>query len=468
MAYIRIRKHYIHVPYLLLGSIEFGLLFCSVYLLHYLQTAFNIVPTSHISTSFVDAFGYAIILSCGSLAMGVYLAMMREGFTSMFFRTLVAYCFLGALAVSLLSIFFPLFDFGGTNLFLVVMVSTGLILSTRQIFSRVVDSEQISRRLVVLGTGDSAQQLQRDYEKVRRGLAIRVIGYIGSDKNAIDASYCIAPPSDWLAFCRANKVSEIVVAEQERRSSDGAALPLDQLIQCKLAGIEVINAINFYERELTKINLDITRPSSILFADGFRQSKSRDWAKRAFDLTVSLLLALVLLPFIALAALAVFIETGRPILYSQTRTGKDGKPFKIYKLRSMRQDAEKHGKAVWASANDSRITKVGAFIRNTRLDEIPQLWNVLKGEMSFVGPRPERPEFVEQLEKEIPFYQHRHAIKPGLMGWAQLNYPYGASVADARGKLEYDLYYVKNQSFIMDILIMIQTVEVILLGKGVH
>jgi lipopolysaccharide/colanic/teichoic acid biosynthesis glycosyltransferase len=150
------------------------------------------------------------------------------------------------------------------------------------------------------------------------------------------------------------------------------------------------------------------------------------------------------------------------------RTGLNGKPFKIYKIRSMRQDAEKGGKAVWAKANDSRITRVGAFIRNTRLDEIPQLWNVLKGDMSFVGPRPERPEFVDQLNREIPFYNNRHAVKPGLMGWAQLNYPYGASVEDARGKLEYDLYYTKNHSLIMDFLIMIQTVEVVLLGKGVR
>jgi len=164
----------------------------------------------------------------------------------------------------------------------------------------------------------------------------------------------------------------------------------------------------------------------------------------------------------------VFLETGRPILYSQVRVGKDGRLFNIYKLRSMRQDAERGGRAVWAKANDSRVTKVGAFIRNTRLDEIPQLWNVLKGEMSFVGPRPERPEFVDQLNSEIPFYVHRHAVKPGLMGWAQLNYPYGASVEDAKGKLEYDLYYTKNQSVIMDLLIMIQTVEVVLLGKGVH
>ena len=176
----------------------------------------------------------------------------------------------------------------------------------------------------------------------------------------------------------------------------------------------------------------------------------------------------MLAPVMLLVFLAVYLESGRPFVYSQIRTGQNGKPFKIYKVRSMRQDAEKDGKAVWAKAKDSRVTRVGAFIRNTRLDEIPQLYNVIRGDMSFVGPRPERPEFVVDLENSIPFYTHRHAVKPGLMGWAQLNYPYGASVDDARCKLEYDLYYAKNHSFVMDILIMIQTVEVVLLGKGVH
>src|SRR5690554_2507213 len=188
----------------------------------------------------------------------------------------------------------------------------------------------------------------------------------------------------------------------------------------------------------------------------------------ALPIFISLTLLAVMIPFIILTAIAVFLETGRPILYSQTRVGMLGKEFRIYKFRSMRQDAEKDGQARWASANDNRVTRVGAFIRNTRLDELPQIYNVIKGEMSIVGPRPERPEFVTELKEKIPFYDTRHYVKPGLMGWAQLKYPYGASVEDARGKLEYDLYYSKNHSLLMDFLIMIQTVEVILLGKGVR
>jgi len=468
VSYIRIRKHYLHVPYLVLGSFEFILLFLSFYVVQNIQQVLDVVPEARISLNPALALTYAALLSCGSLAMGVYLALMREGFFAMFFRTLVAYCFLGSIAITCLSFVWPIFNLGGSNLFWVVIVSTGMTLTARQLFSRLVDSDQLARRVLVLGTGESARQLQIDYEKNRRSLSIRVMGFVGSATESVDANHCLGQPKDWLAFCLENRITEIIVAQQERRRTDSGDFPLDDLIRCKLGGVDVVNAVSFYERELNQVKLDILQPSWIIFSDGFRVSRSRDFAKRLFDLAISLLLAVILLPAITLAALLVLIETGRPILYSQTRVGKDGKPFKIYKIRSMRQDAEKGGKAVWAKANDSRVTRVGAFIRNTRLDEIPQLWNVLKGDMSFVGPRPERPEFVEQLNEEIPFYAHRHAVKPGLMGWAQLNYPYGASVKDAKGKLEYDLYYTKNHSFIMDLLIMIQTVEVVLLGKGVH
>lgn len=468
MSYIRIRKHYLHVPYVLLGLLEFGLLFASFYVVENIQQFLNIVPESQISVNPYVALSYAFVLSCGSLAMGVYLAMMREGFLAMFFRTLVAFCFLGALALTLLSFIWPSFKLEGSNLFWVVMVSTGMTLAVRQAFSQLVDSDQLSRRIVILGTGEQAQLLLKDYESSKRGLSIRILGFVGPSDHSIAPRYCMDEPDNWLKFCRENRISEIVVAQRERRQSDGSSFPMQELIRCKLGGVDVTNALSFYEREMNQVKLDILQPSWIVFSDGFRVSRSRDFAKRLFDLVVSIGLGVILLPFVILTVIAVYLETGRPILYSQIRTGQDGKPFKIYKIRSMRQDAEKGGKAVWASANDSRITKVGAFIRNTRLDEIPQLWNVIRGDMSFVGPRPERPEFVSQLENDIPFYTHRHAVKPGLMGWAQLNYPYGASVEDAKGKLEYDLYYTKNHSFIMDLLIMIQTVEVVLLGKGVH
>jgi len=222
-----------------------------------------------------------------------------------------------------------------------------------------------------------------------------------------------------------------------------------------------------FVRELGKIDITLLQPSWMLFSDGFKYSQRRNMAKRVFDLVLASAFFLVLWPFMLLTAIAVRLESPGNILYHQVRVGLNGKTFRIYKFRSMRQDAEKNG-AVWAQKNDARVTKVGAFIRNTRLDELPQLYNVLAGQMSFVGPRPERPEFVSELTEQIPFYDTRHKVKPGLMGWAQLKYPYGASVEDAKNKLQYDLYYTKNHSFLMDMLIMIQTVEIILLGKGVH
>ncbi|TCS44100.1 TIGR03013 family XrtA/PEP-CTERM system glycosyltransferase [Reinekea marinisedimentorum] len=468
MSYIRIRKHYLHVPYLLLGVLEFLLLFASFFVVENIQLQLGVIPEARISIDPVLSLVYALLLSCCSLAMGVYLALMREGFLAMFFRTLVAYCFLGALSISLLAVVWPSINLGSTNLFWAIMASTGMALVVRRLFSGIIDSDQLARRVLVLGTGPSALQLKSDYENNKRSLSIRVMGYVGPSDGAIDGRFCLEKPSDWVAFCKANGISEIIVAQQERRQSDAGIFPLDDLIKCKMAGIDVVNAVSFYERELNKVKLSLLQPSWIIFSDGFSVSRSRDFAKRAFDLLVSLLLAIILALPVLFAALLVLLETGRPILYSQIRVGKDGQPFKIYKIRSMTKDAEKGGKAVWAKANDSRITKVGAFIRNTRLDEIPQLWNVVKGDMSFVGPRPERPEFVSDLNEQIPFYSYRHVVKPGLMGWAQLNYPYGASVEDAQGKLEYDLYYTKNHSIVMDLLIMIQTVEVVLLGKGVH
>ena len=235
-----------------------------------------------------------------------------------------------------------------------------------------------------------------------------------------------------------------------------------------MIGVRVIETINFYERELGVIELEHLNQGWMLFSDGFRYSQSRDVIKRGFDIFASLCLLAIIWPFVVLTALAVVLETGRPVLYSQIRTGLNGKTFRVYKFRSMVTDAEKDGKAVWATKNDARVTKVGAVIRNTRLDELPQLYNVLRGDMSFVGPRPERPEFVKDLAEQIPFFEQRHRVKPGLMGWAQLKYPYGASVKDAENKLRYDLYYVKNHSILLDFLILVQTVEVVLLGKGVH
>lgn len=468
MSYIRFRKHYIHIPHLILGILEFVVLFAVFSLL---TLILSLVGVNHapFHTDILSAFLFALVLSCGTLAMGGYLVMVQESISSLFFRTLVAYCFVGGIGLTILYVIVPSADPGSSNLFWAVMLASLVVVLMRLIFLRIVDSEQLVRRVVILGAGDFAGGLLAEYEQNMRALGVRIVGCISdSPEPTVAKEKLLSTPYDFYEFCLKNRISEIVVAQQERRKAEGGWLPVPDLMECKLRGVEVTSALDFYERELKKAKLAMVHPSWIVFSEGFKASRSRAFAKRFLDLAISLTLLVLMLPFIVLTALAVFLETGKPILYSQKRVGMLGREFRIYKFRSMRQDAEKDGKAQWASANDSRVTKVGAFIRNTRLDELPQIYNVLKGEMSIVGPRPERPEFVSELKEKIPFYDTRHYVKPGLMGWAQLKYPYGASIEDAKGKLEYDLYYSKNHSLMMDVLIMIQTVEVVLLGKGVR
>jgi len=235
-----------------------------------------------------------------------------------------------------------------------------------------------------------------------------------------------------------------------------------------MAGIQIVDIVGFFERQTGRINIEALNPSSMVFADGIIQAVLKSYVHRFLDLIISLFVLILTLPLTLLAALFIWMESGLrgPILYKQTRVGRDGKLFRILKFRSMTVDAERYGGARWAVADDARITPVGNVLRKTRIDELPQLINVLKGDMSFVGPRPERPEFVDELVNEIPFYDLRHRVNPGITGWAQICYPYGASREDAKDKLEYDLYYIKNYSLFLDLMILIQTAQVILWGKG--
>ena len=464
MSYIRLNKHYIHLPYLFLGITEACLLGGAAW-----ASQFLIADQADTGANWPQILIFSLLLSCCTLSMGVYLALVREGFNSMVLRTLVSFFLLGCLSLFIVGIIFGEELIPQSLIFWGVLIATALVIVARFIFLKVVDTDQLKRRVVIYGAGARAKKLLDDLAPEVAVLGVKIVGCIPSENEAIqvDPRLVIPEPSDWLTYARSAQISEIVISPDERRRSSGNAFPLSQFLDCKLAGIESSDALGFCERELGKIDISLLQPSWMLFSDGFKYSKRRAIAKRFFDIALASLFFLVLWPFMLLTAIAVRLESSGPILYHQIRVGLNGKTFRIYKFRSMRQDAEKNG-AVWAKKNDSRVTRVGAFIRNTRLDELPQLYNVLAGHMSFVGPRPERPEFVTDLAMQIPFYETRHKVKPGLMGWAQLKYPYGASVEDAKNKLQYDLYYTKNHSFLMDMLIMIQTVEIILLGKGVH
>ena len=319
-------------------------------------------------------------------------------------------------------------------------------------------------RLLVLGDGKDALDVvsllneRRGARAARFGALVPVNG-----PGAFATPDGGNDPWNLLEIVKMRRISEIVVAVRERR---GGMVPLSQLLKCKLRGLPVIDLVTFYEREQGLIKLDHLRASWLIFGSGFDQGLLRAAFKRCFDIVVSLLILLVTLPVMALAALAICLESGRPTFFRQERVGAGDSRFTMLKFRSMRQDAEGDGKPRWASQADDRITRVGRFIRRTRIDELPQLINVLRGDMSFVGPRPERPFFVQQLVEQIPFYDVRHNVKPGITGWAQVRLPYGASVEDAMDKLQYDLYYVKNHSLFLDIMILFETIQVVLLRKG--
>ena len=258
-------------------------------------------------------------------------------------------------------------------------------------------------------------------------------------------------------------VDEIVVALTERRSG---SMPLRQLLDCKVSGTKVYDLNTHFEKTLGQIRVDFLSASWLIFGDGFNQGALRTGVKRVFDVLSATILCVLSAPLMLVAALFIKLESAGPLLYRQDRVGQNGRSFSIAKFRSMRTDAEKDGKPRWASANDDRVTRVGHIIRRLRIDELPQLFNVLRGDMSLVGPRPERPFFVDQLTQEIPFYALRHSVKPGVTGWAQVRYPYGATVEDSQEKLQYDLYYVKNHTLFLDLVVLMETVGVVLTGKG--
>ena len=339
------------------------------------------------------------------------------------------------------------------------------ILGWRLLFNQLTGSLKLEERILVVGTGETARKVARQI-LAQRDFAYRVVGFIDDDRARIGERIVnpaiVGTPADMLELIAKHQIDRIVVGLADRRGK----LPIEQLLQAKMAGVRVEDATTTYERVTGKILIDDLRPSWLIFSDGFRVSRWTRWAKRTIDLTLAVLLAIVSFPAMVLTAIAIWLESGGPVLYCQERVGENGRAFTLCKFRSMRQDAEQAGHPVWAKDGDDRITRVGSFIRKTRLDELPQLWNVVRGDMSFVGPRPERPYFVSELAQAIPFYQQRHAVKPGITGWAQVKYRYGSSVEDAMEKLRYDLYYIKHLSIFFDLTIVFDTVKVVLFRKG--
>ena len=459
---IRLFGHYVSKVYLLLGLLEF--LVCFYSLVAGFYTRFGFSPSEFPTTEYdlwVSATLYALLMITAMMAVGLY--QRGVSFSAGFLVRLGLAYLLASMATSLLFYTIPGLLLWRGIMALAMLFSLVGILLLRSLYFRLLGPDARDHHVLVLGTGKQARSI---YELEGNPDGFTVVGYVQlhETENEIPTGRRLNLDEPLLTFAVRNEVDELVVALDDRRRG----LPLDDILDCKMSGIKVLDLLSFFEKETSRINIDILHPSWIYFSDGFQLGGLGQYAKRMMDIVGAALILLVGLPVMLLVALAIFIESGGrgPIFFHQTRVGLDGRPFKVYKFRSMRTDAEADGVARWASKNDSRITRVGAFIRKTRLDEMPQAYNVLKGEMSLVGPRPERPEFVEQLMKQIPYYNERHRVKPGLTGWAQLCYEYGATMDDARMKLQYDLYYVKNASVFLDLIILLENVEVVLWGKG--
>jgi sugar transferase (PEP-CTERM system associated) len=341
----------------------------------------------------------------------------------------------------------------------------GILLLRAASFVQADGAGMFTRRILVVGTGPEAASVWSSVS-TSASATHTIVGFVpvGADGTVDVPSAMVMPEGSCvMQLARDHRANEIVVAVRERR---GGVLPLRELLDCKLAGVTVNDLSSFFERMRGQVRLDSLRASWLIYGDGFRQGVARTVVKRLFDVLAASVLLVVTAPVMLLAAIAIALESGFPVIYRQERVGQGGRTFKVLKFRSMRLDAEADGKPRWASNSDDRITRVGHFIRKTRIDELPQIFNVLHGDMSFVGPRPERPYFVDQLTDQIPFYAARHSVKPGITGWAQVRYAYGASVDDAVQKLQYDLYYVKNHTLFLDMLVLLQTVRVVLTGDG--
>jgi sugar transferase (PEP-CTERM system associated) len=398
------------------------------------------------------------------LAFGLYSARQRAQTFGILLRVIAAIA-IGGAGVAVIFYLAPAAAIGRGVLLISAVLSVALICLSRAAFPRFTDEQLFKRRVLVYGCGQRASavaQLRRRSDQ--RGFVL--VGFVRPQGEGctVPVERTMDANDGLVTLMDQHQIDEVVVAMDDRRR----AFPLRDLLECRLAGVEVTELLTFLERETGRVRIDALNPSWMIFGNGFNRDPLRLFSSRTLDLAASSLILAVAWPLMLLTALAIKLEDGAsaPVLYGQDRVGLGGATFRLLKFRSMRIDAEGDGQARWAAKNDPRITRVGMVIRKLRIDELPQILNVLRGHMSFVGPRPERPEFVRELADKVPYYVQRHCVRPGITGWAQLCYQYGSSQQDALEKLQYDLYYIKNNSFFFDLAILMQTAEVVFMGKG--
>lgn len=451
------------MPLVLLAGIEFFLLIGSVYIATGIRFKDSWTIGQNLESLPVRATVFAGVILICMVMMGLFQSRLRERSAGIFIRIMASYV-AGMVVLAMLFYVYPLLYLGRGILAIAMATSFVFIVAAHLSFLRYAQ-DIMWRRVVVLGAGNRAKNLALLRRKSDL-FGVKLLGFIPMQDEpvAVEEERLLHVNASLLEYALQHNVDEYVVAVDDRRKN----FPLDDLLNCKMAGIHVSDILTVFEEVTGKIRLDLINPSWMVFSDGFENKPLREAGKRVSDVIGALLILFFAWPFMLITALAIFIESGfkGPIFYSQRRVGLGGHEFNVYKFRSMTVNAEQNGEAQWAQKKDSRVTRVGHIIRTLRIDELPQIFNVLKGDMSIVGPRPERPVFVDQLSESIPYYSKRHQVKPGISGWAQLCYPYGSSVNDAREKLQFDLYYIKNHSLFLDLTILLHTVEVVLFGKG--
>ncbi|HEY6814435.1 MAG TPA: TIGR03013 family XrtA/PEP-CTERM system glycosyltransferase [Croceibacterium sp.] len=458
---VRLFKHYVPHAVLLLGLIDCAFLLVAGDLAWSLRARQVGMDPGTLGGRIGLLGGFAAVVLAAMISVGVYGSEALRSLRFAGARLLVAVS-LAIIGLAFIDFVLPGSTFWRSTLLYAMGLTILLLVANRVVVGGILGASAFRRRVLVLGAGTRAVRL-KDLA-ARPGSGFAIVGYVGMNEGqgAVQEAIARSAIHDLSRFVADLGASEVVLALEERRN----ALPLKDLLRIKTAGVHVNDFSSFMERETGRVDLDTLNPSWLIFSDGFSSGRAlSSVAKRLFDIAASGLLLLLTFPLIALFAALVRLDSRGPAFFRQKRIGLYGQPFTLLKLRSMRIDAEANG-AQWAEQDDPRITRVGRFIRKVRIDELPQVWTVLRGRMSFVGPRPEVPTFVDDLEDKLPYYAERHMVKPGITGWAQINYPYGASIEDSRRKLEYDLYYAKNYTPFLDLLILLQTLRVVLWPEG--
>jgi sugar transferase (PEP-CTERM system associated) len=462
-AVIRIFNHYVSKMAFILLVLELAMLLASASLASALWFS-DVRDQFRADNLYLSSLTFALVIIFSMSALGMYQHSAREGIRTTLIRIMPSFALGFALLSALIAVRPEIYFGRGISSVIFALGASGVLL-TRLVVFKSAESALLEARLIFVGSGPLARECMELAASKFGFHQFNVVGCVPlpGEPNCIGEASLLPMGDSLLEMARRYEASEIVVTVTNRR---GSAFPIRQLLACALGGVKVIDAATFFEREACQIRIDSLQPSYLIFGGGFDQSFIRASSKRLFDLLASSVIGLVTLPAMLVAAASIAWEDGGPVFYRQERVGRDGRLFEVLKFRSMRKDAEEGCPPTWAAPDDPRITRVGHWLRMLRIDELPQLFNVLKGEMSFVGPRPERAYFVERLIGEVPYYNVRHSIKPGITGLAQVRYKYGASTEDAIRKLQYDLYYVKNNSLFLDLLILIDTVQVVVFGKG--